>query len=140
MDSLRLYHLDRGIPVEYELNTFNTPHTGTTLCHPQNWLCRCDALFRSRHLALISTLGHFNGDNARLSPNHQTHKSQGNSKVYFLQRQTRLSLNYSEHNLSHVRRYALPSQLFHNPTSSLYSQPFLRDSQHKHKLHFPCCK
>ena len=35
--------LDQGIPVEYELDTFNTPHTGTTLCHPQNWLCRCDA-------------------------------------------------------------------------------------------------
>ena len=64
-----IYHLDQGIPVEYELDTFNTPHTGTTLCHPQNWLCRCDALFRSRHLALISPLGHFNGDNARLSPN-----------------------------------------------------------------------
>ena len=25
-------------------------------------------LFRSRHLALISPLGHFNGDSARLSP------------------------------------------------------------------------
>ena len=43
--------------------------TGTTLCHPQNCLCRCDALFRSRHLALNSPLGHFNGDNARLFPN-----------------------------------------------------------------------
>ena len=35
--------LDQGIQVEYELDTFNTPHTGTTLCHPKNWLCRCDA-------------------------------------------------------------------------------------------------
>ena len=34
--------LDQGIPVEYELDTFNTPHTGITLCHPQNWRCRCD--------------------------------------------------------------------------------------------------
>ena len=42
---------------------------GTPLCHPQNWLCRCDALFRSRHLALISPLDHINGDNARLSRN-----------------------------------------------------------------------
>ena len=42
--------------------------TGTTLCHSQNCLCRCDGSFRSRHLALISPLGHFNGDNARLSP------------------------------------------------------------------------
>ena len=25
MDSLRLYLLDQGIPVEYELDTFNTP-------------------------------------------------------------------------------------------------------------------
>ena len=25
MDSLRLYHLDQGIPVEYELDTFNMP-------------------------------------------------------------------------------------------------------------------
>ena len=27
MDSLRLFFLDQGIPVEYELDTFNTPHT-----------------------------------------------------------------------------------------------------------------
>ena len=47
--------------------------TGTTLCHPQNWLCRCDALIRSRHLALISPLGHFNGDNARLYPKSTRH-------------------------------------------------------------------
>ena len=101
---------------------------GTTLCHPQNWLCRCDALFLSRHLALISPLGHFNGDNAHLSPNHQTHKTQGDSKVYFLQRPTRLSLNYGEHNPSHVQRYALLFQLSHDSISSPYS---LRDLQHK---------
>ena len=53
-----------------------------------------------------------------------THKTQGDSKVYFLQRQTRLSLNYGEHNPSHVRRYPLPSQLSHNSISSLYSQHF----------------
>ena len=47
--------------------------TGTTLCHPQNWLCRCDSLFRSRHLALNSPLGHFNRDNARLSPKSTRH-------------------------------------------------------------------
>ena len=29
MDSLQ------GIPVEYKLNTFNMPCTGTTLCHPK---------------------------------------------------------------------------------------------------------
>ena len=58
MDSLQ------GIPVEYKLDKFNMPRTGTTLCHPQNWLCRFDAQLSSRHLALNSPLGHFNGDNA----------------------------------------------------------------------------
>ena len=58
MDSLQ------GIQVEYKLDTFNVPRTGTTLCHPQNWLCRYDAQLSSRYLALISSLGLFNGDNA----------------------------------------------------------------------------
>ena len=62
MDSLRLSQTK-----ESQLNTFNMPRTGTTLCHPQNWLCRCDAQLSSRHLALNSPLGHFNRDNARLS-------------------------------------------------------------------------
>ena len=34
MDSLR------GIPVEHKLETFSMPSTGTTSCHPKNWLCR----------------------------------------------------------------------------------------------------
>ena len=50
---------------------------------------------------------------------HQTHKTHGDSKVYFLQRQTRLSLNYGEHNPSHVRLYALLSQLSYLFTVSL---------------------
>ena len=32
--------LDQGFPVEYELDEFNTPHTGTTLSPLQLWLCR----------------------------------------------------------------------------------------------------
>ena len=139
MDSLRLSLRPRN-PSWIWTRYIQYATTETTLCHPHNWLCRCDALFRSRHLALISPLGHFHGDNACLSPNHQTHKTHGDSKVYFLQRQSRLSLNYSKHNPSHVQLYVLPSQLSHNSISSLYSQPFLRDLQHKRKLHFPCCK
>ena len=99
-----VYHIDQGIPVEYELDTFNTPPQEQLYVTPKIGYVDAMPLFRSRHLALISPLGHFNGDNARLSPNHQTHKTQGDSKVYFLQRQTRLSLNYNEHNPSHVRR------------------------------------
>ena len=127
MDSLRLSLRPRN-PGWIWIRYIQYATIGTTLCHPQNWLCWCDALFRSRHLALISPLGHFNGDNTRLSPNHQTHKTLGDSKVYFLQRQTWLSLNYSEHNPSHVPRYALLSQLSHNSISSPYS---LLDLQHK---------
>ena len=29
-----------GFPVEYELDEFNTPHTGTTLSRLEYWLCR----------------------------------------------------------------------------------------------------
>ena len=32
--NLRLFLLDQGFPIEYELDEFNTPHTGTTLRHP----------------------------------------------------------------------------------------------------------
>ena len=64
-------------------------------------------LFRSRHLALNSPLGHFNGDNARLLPNlPDTQKPQW-LQSSFPSTETWLSLNYGEHNPSHVRRYAL---------------------------------
>ena len=31
--------IDQGFPVEYELDEFNPPHTGTTLSRLQLWLC-----------------------------------------------------------------------------------------------------
>ena len=130
MDSLHLSLRPRN-PSWIWIRYIQYATTGTILCHPQNWLCRWDAQSRSRHLALNSPLGHFNGDNACLSPNHQTHKTQGDSKVYFLKWQTRLSLNYGEHNPSHVRPYTLPSQLYHISISSLTRKTFLRDLQHK---------
>ena len=61
MDSLQ------GIPVEYKLDAFNMPRTGTTLFHPK--ICYVD-LTRNPALdtlAPISPLGHLNGDNTRLS-------------------------------------------------------------------------
>ena len=48
--------LGQRIPVEYELDKFNTPHTGTTLFHPQNCQLRC--LIPLQHLATTSSLGH----------------------------------------------------------------------------------
>ena len=62
MDSLQ------GIPVEYKLDAFNMPRTGTTLCHPKIRyvdLTRNPALDT---LALNSPLGHFNGDQRTPSP------------------------------------------------------------------------
>ena len=67
MDSLRLYYLDQGIPVEYELDTFNTPPQEQLYVIPKIGYVDAMTLFRSRHLALISPLGHLNGDNAPLS-------------------------------------------------------------------------
>ena len=99
MDSLQ------GIPVEYKLDTLNMPRTATTLCHPQNWLCRFNAQLGSRHLALYSAPGHFNGDNTRLSTRRTNSRWLQSS---FPPTVTWLSLNYGEHNPSHVRWYALP--------------------------------
>ena len=97
------------IPVEYKLDTFNMPRTGTTLCHPQNWVCRFDAQLSSRHLALNSPLGHFNRDNAH-SPQIPDTRNSRWIQSSFPPTATWLLLNYGKHNPSHVRRHTLPSQ------------------------------
>ena len=96
---------------------------------------RC--LIPLRHPTLISPLGNINRDTHASPQNHQTHKTHGDAKVYFLQRQTWVSLNYGEHNPLHVQRYALLSQLYHISISSLYIFPFPRGLQHKRKLYIP---
>ena len=47
MDPLRRFLLDQGLPVEYELDKFNTPHTRTTLRTPKISYVDCNAEFRS---------------------------------------------------------------------------------------------
>ena len=88
MDSLRLFLLDQGISVEYELDKFNTPHAGTALFHPQNWLCQWRCLIPLQHLATISPLGNIFWRHSRFSPKQPETQTNGDSKVYFLQRQT----------------------------------------------------
>ena len=58
---------DQGIPVEYELDTFSTPPQEQLYVTPKIGYVDAMPLFRSRHPALNSPLGHFNGDNAHLS-------------------------------------------------------------------------
>ena len=83
MDSLQ------GIPVEYKLDTFNKPRTGTTLCHPKIGYVNAMLLFCKRQLATNSPLGHFNGDQCTPSPKVTRHtKLHGDSKVQSLTRPT----------------------------------------------------
>ena len=56
MDSLR------GIPVEHKLEILSMPSTGTTSCHPKNWLCRFERNSAPDTLSTISPLAHINGD------------------------------------------------------------------------------
>ena len=104
MDSLQ------GIPVEYKLDAFNMPRTGTILCHPKIGyvdLTRNPALDTP---ALNSPLGHFNGDQ-RTPSLHQTDKKHGDSKTQ---------------SLTHPTTYAAISTFStsNNSISSKYSQPF----------------
>ena len=80
MDSLQ------GIPVEYKLDTFNMPRTGTTLCHPKIGYIDPTHNPALNTLALNSPLGHLNGDNAN-SPQIPDTKLTVTSKIQFLQLQ-----------------------------------------------------
>ena len=139
MDPLSLFLLDLGIPVEYELDKFNTPHTGTTLFHPQNWLCRSWCLIPLRHLVTTSPLGIIFWRHSRFSLKQPETQTNDDSKVYFLQRQTWLSLHTANILPSHVQQHTLLSQLSHNSISSLYFFLFPRGLQHKRKLYIPYC-
>ena len=106
MDSLQ------GIPVEYKLDTFNMPRTGTTLCHPKIGYVNATLLFRKRQRALNSPLGHFNGDQRTPSTQVTRHtKLYGDSKVQSLTRP-----------MTHAAISTFSTS--HNSISSQYSQPF----------------
>ena len=121
MEPLRLFLLDQGIPVEYELDEFNTPHTGTTLRHPQNWLyrLRCRKKKSLRHLA-TSPLGNIFWRHSRFSLKQQEPQTHGDFNVSLLKQQTRLLLNTANISPLHVQRHALLSPLSHNFKSFPY--------------------
>ena len=99
MDPLHLFLLVQGFPVEYELDKFNMPHTGTTLRHPQNWLCRLRCLIPLRHLATTSPLGKIFWRHSRFSTNNQNHK--------IMVTPTSISSN-SKHDFCYIRWTYLP--------------------------------
>ena len=74
MDPLRLFLLDQGIPVEYELDKFNTPHTGTTLFHPRKLAMSIMMSNSAPALATTSPLGNIFGDIHASPQNNQKHK------------------------------------------------------------------
>ena len=101
MDPLRLFLLDQGFPVEYELDEFNTLHTGKTLRHPQNWLCQLRCRIPLRHLA-TSPLGNIFWRHSRFSLKQPEPQTNGNFNIAFFKQQTRLLLYYGE-NISLAR-------------------------------------
>ena len=97
VDTLCLFLLDQGFPVEYELDKFNTPHTGTTLCHPQNTLCRRRYRIPLRHRATTLPLGNIFRRHSRFSPKQPEPQTHGDFNVSLLKQKTRLLLHYGEH-------------------------------------------
>ena len=87
MDSLQ------GIPVEYKLDAFNMPRTGTTLCHPKIGYVDLSVIPLSSRLLSIPLWTTLMETNARLLSTRRT--------------KTMVTL---KHNSSHVRRHTLPSQ------------------------------
>ena len=100
----------QGIPVEYKLDAFNMPRTGTTLCHPKIGYVDQSVIPLATQ-APISPLVHINGDNAYSPPNtrHETHSDIQSS-------------------IPHVRQLTLPSQHLMTPFRLNTNKPKLHES------------
>ena len=120
MDPLRLFLLDQGFPVEYELDKFNRPHTGTTLRHPKNWLCRRRCRNPLRLLHLWAT---FSGDIHASPRNNQNHKLTVTSTFLFSNSKHDFCYTMASMSPSHVQRHVLLSPLSHNFKSFPYFFP-----------------
>ena len=139
MNPLCLFLLDQGFPVEYELDKFSTPHTRTTLHHPQNWLCWLRCRIPLRHLVTTSPLGKIFWRHSHFSLKQPEPQTNGDFNISLLKQQTRLLL-YSGENISlacPTTRAAFSTlsqlQVIHLLLSLLW------DLQHKCKLFVPCC-
>ena len=118
MDPLRLFLSDQGFPVEYELDEFNTPHIGTTLRHPKNWLCRLRCRISLRHLA-TSPLGNIFWRHSRFSPKQIEPQTHGD---FIVSLNSKHDFCYTMANISpsRVQQHAQLSPLHNNFISFLY--------------------
>ena len=89
--------LDQGFPVEYELDEFNPPHTGTTLSRLQLWLCRLRRKISLRQPA-TSSLGNIFWRHSHLSPQTtRTTNSWATTSFLFLTSKHDLCYTYGDH-------------------------------------------
>ena len=132
-----IFLLDQGIPVEYELDTFNTPPQEQLYVTPKIGYVDAMPYFRSRHLALISPLGHLNEDNARLS----TRRTKLTVTPKFISSNSNMAFAKLQRTQYLARpKIRAASQLSHNSILSPYSLPSYETSTTKSKPNIPCCK
>ena len=113
-----------GIPVEYKLDAFNMPRTGTTLCHPKIGYVDLSVIPLSTRMEITHTLPNYQTRNSRWHPKFNSY----NGNMSFVK-------NAKKHNPSHVRRHTLPSQ----PSQLLITQFRLNThNANKLKLHESC--
>ena len=91
MDSLR------GIPVEYKLDAFNMPRTGTTLCHPKIGYVDLSVIPLSTRMEITPTLPKCRTRNSRWHPKFNSYTCN-------------MSFVKMQKTVPHVRRHTLPPQ------------------------------
>ena len=106
MDSLR------GIPVEYKLDSFNMPPTGTTLYHPKIGYVDLSVIPLSTRMEITPTLPKYQTRNSRWHPKFNSY----NCNMSFVKMQKTQSLTRP------TTHAAISTS--HNSISSKYSQPF----------------
>ena len=89
----------RGIPVEYKLDAFNMPRTGTTLCHPKIGYVDLSVIPLSKRMEITLTLSKYQTRNSRWHPKFNSY----NGNMSFVKN--------AKNTIPHVRRHTLPSQL-----------------------------
>ena len=124
MDSLRLFLLDQGFPVECELDEFNTPHTGTTLHHPPKKLAMSTTMHKSAPTPSYFTSGQHFLETFTLLPE-TTRTTNSRWLQTFLSSNSKHDFCYTMANisLSHVQQHAQLSPLHKNFISFPYFFP-----------------